>query len=76
MTHPVHLTPAQAKYLGLTGPAATRRPSRTRVPAAQCLELVCTTCGTSMSSDRAVSRHTEEMGHHRYECVLAPETAS
>ena len=70
MTRAVRLTPAEAKALGLDVPVRRTKASRALVPAADCLAVVCHVCGQEMTTDEAMSRHTTEVGHLRYDVVL------
>lgn len=64
----VHLTPAQARKLGITPPAGKRR---TRTATTNCLPLRCCTCGEVFTRPVDENRHFDtNPTHRRYEAVL------
>ena len=66
-----HLTPAQARRLGLDVPTTGTGAGRTRKVARAPYRTRCTRCGTEFTSEAAEERHLIAEHHARYELVVA-----
>ncbi|MCD6056486.1 MAG: hypothetical protein K0Q89_16 [Thermomicrobiales bacterium] len=67
----VHLTPDQARKLGIDVKATKRKKTTGRhAPAAECSDTRCCTCGEIFTTIAAEDRHVVETRHARYESVL------
>lgn len=67
----VHLTPEQARKLGIdVKQKARKRTTGKHVPAAECSNTRCCTCYEEFSTAAAETRHVEQVRHFRYEAVL------
>ncbi len=75
---PARLSTKQAKQLGLPGverttPKGKKKRDRSTVPAKECLDSRCVTCGEQFAAATAEAkeaRHLADTGHVRYESVL------
>ncbi len=63
----VHLTPGQARQLGII--PTRKRTTRQALPRDRAV-TVCHTCGQRFTGETAEARHTATVGHHRYEIEL------
>lgn len=70
---PAHLTPAQARALGVDVPASSGAGRRTRKAAPGHGVSRCATCGETFTTDAAEDRHVTA-GHNRFETVVSAET--
>jgi hypothetical protein len=74
---PVHLTAQQARALGVDATHGSRvvsprrRTTRKAVPASECSENRCHTCGNVYKTEPGQVRHAAATGHLRFDCVLA-----
>lgn len=67
----VHLTPEQARKLGIdVKQKVKRRTTGKHVAAAECSNTRCCTCGEIFETIAAEDRHVNETRHGRYEAVL------
>ena len=65
----VHLTPAEARRLGITESSKAKRTRKT-VPVNECAPVRCVACGELFGSQAAEDRHFQtHPTHRRYEMV-------
>jgi hypothetical protein len=62
-----HLTPGQARALGLDVPAPRPRTTRKALPRGRA-PSTCHACGATFTTDAAETRHVAVTFHARYDC--------
>lgn len=67
----IHLTPGEAKRLGINVPGGRIKTTSKAVPVAQCAATRCCTCKEVFETQAAEDRHFDQTKHRRYEMVDA-----
>lgn len=71
---PAHLTPAQARALGIDTPATRTRAPKDRRTADGPYLTECADCGERFITRAAEDRHVRDTRHARYQLVLDLDT--
>jgi hypothetical protein len=67
----VRLSPAEAKKLGITAPAARKKTTSKAAPVRECCDMECVTCGEIFTRQADEDRHlAANPTHRRYACIL------